>query len=193
MSLGELVLPLISQVVTWTRERYPPSCYLQQAGDLALGSWKQESQSWPLPVTALSSGPCISIIELTLVSGMQMRQPRGHKIGKAGSVPCWQCHWMGQLGQGRRACPGGKSAGELVGWLALIALGPRSRALNWPTPISTPSMKCWSTWRGWFCKSKTTGSPWHWQQQDIWEESQWRSSIDSVAEARGLISDQCSL
>jgi hypothetical protein len=33
--------------------------------------------------------------------------------------------------------------------------------LNWPTPTSTPSMNCWSGWRGWSYRSITTGSPWH--------------------------------
>jgi hypothetical protein len=63
-----------------------------------------------------------------------------------------------------------------------------------PTPTSTPSMNYWSTWRA---ASPTdpklqdlhcTG-----QWQDIPKESWWESSIDSVAEARGPITDQQSL
>jgi hypothetical protein len=30
-----------------------------------------------------------------------------------------------------------------------------------PTPTSTPSMNCWSSWRGWSCRSKVAESPWH--------------------------------
>jgi hypothetical protein len=48
---------------------------------------------------------------------------------------------------------------------------------NLAHPISPPSMICWSVWKGCFCRTKATGSPWHEAKQDIWEESPWGSGI----------------
>lgn len=37
----------------------------------------------------------------------------------------------------------------------------RLRALTWPILTSTPSMSCWSVWRGQYYRSKAADSPWH--------------------------------
>jgi hypothetical protein len=59
-----------------------------------------------------------------------------------------------------------------------------------PTPTSTLSMNCWSMWRTSPTDPKLQDLLDIWQQQDIWEEPLWGSSIDSVAEARGFKADQ---
>lgn len=61
----------------------------------------------------------------------------------------------------------------------------------WIDPPQHLLMNFWSAWRGSFHKSKITGSPWHCTATI--EESHWGSSIDSVAEARGLELDNDSL
>lgn len=81
-----------------------------------------------------------------------------------------------------------------VGELALVAQAQerwqtyqlilRFRTLRWSAPTSTPSMNCQSR----SCKSKATGSPWQ-RATNYPEESQRWSSIDSVADARGLKTD----
>lgn len=39
------------------------------------------------------------------------------------------------------------------------------------------------------CRTGATGSPWLWQQQDIWDKSQWWSSTCGASEARNLDPD----
>lgn len=60
------------------------------------------------------------------------------------------------LGQCWRALPGGADKGEPASWPSELPPRPRSRALSWPTPKSTSSMKGWDS-----CCSKASGSPWH--------------------------------
>lgn len=74
--------------------------------------------------------------------------------------------------------------GEPSDWPTQVSFRSRSRALNWPTPASTRLRNWWSVWRGQSYRFKTTEFPWHRTNPDIREESQWGSSIDSVAEAR---------
>lgn len=56
-----------------------------------------------------------------------------------------------------------------------------TRALDWPTPASTPSMTWWSVWRDWICGTMAPGFPWPRQWRDIWE-FWWGSSVDDVPE-----------
>jgi hypothetical protein len=114
------------------------------------------------------------------------------------STPWWYrwqpwCRRAGHTplpGQPRRAGPDGVGLGELSGWPTLIPPRPRSRALKCPTLTSTPHMNCRSMGRGQSYRSKVSRLPCSGQQWDIWEESQWGSSINAVAEARDLEADQ---
>lgn len=81
---------------------------------------------------------------------------------RVGDWQSWFCpllwwHWMGQPGQGRRACTGGVFVGKPVGQPAQIVLRSKSRALNGSTPTSTPLwnwLECVESYR-----FKTTQSP----------------------------------
>ena len=64
-------------------------------------------------------------------------------------------------GQGGQAGPTSAGTGELAGQQIHLLPRPRSRILGWPNPTSTPSVDCWSTRKGWSCRSKATGSPRH--------------------------------
>lgn len=63
-----------------------------------------------------------------------------------------------------------------------------SSTWRWPTSTSTPPMSCLSSWRGQSCKIKAAECQWHRARTGyLKEESWWGPSIDSVAEANGLI------
>jgi hypothetical protein len=50
---------------------------------------------------------------------------------------------------------------QLAGWPTQLPPRLRYRPLSLTTPISTPSMNWWGTWRGQAYRSKASGSPWH--------------------------------
>lgn len=58
--------------------------------------------------------------------------------------------------------PSGLGIGELAVRPTQLPLKPRSMALSWPTPTSTTFINCWSMSRSQSCRTKATGSPWHW-------------------------------
>jgi hypothetical protein len=87
----------------------------------------------------------------------------------------------------RRTGPGRTGLGDLVGWPTQLPPKPKFSPMSWPIPTSTPSMGCRNAWRDQSYRSKGSGSV---QQQDIWEDSRWGSSIDSIVEARGLQPNQ---
>lgn len=81
------------------------------------------------------------------------------------------------------------SKGELLGWPTQPPPRPRSVALSWLTPTPTPCMSCWSYWRGWSCRTKVAGAPWHRATTRYLTGISTVSSSNSVAEARGLEPD----
>ena len=67
------------------------------------------------------------------------------------------------------------------------------RVFSWPTPTSTPLMNGWRGEGAGPTDPKMQDIHNTEQQLDMWEESPWGSSTDSVAEARGLEGTLCSV
>lgn len=99
---------------------------------------------------------------------------------------CWRdspiFHWLTALG------PVVRSAGELMVWQTQLLSRPRFWALNWPTK-SHP-------WAAGVCEEANVAELKlqvvhdSGKEQAVREESQWWSSIDGVAEIKGLKPDQ---
>lgn len=102
MKEGELALALACCVVAWVKERrlllHSPfaTCSRQESWP-----WSKESgETSPCPSFAVAFRRVVlvpllgSTVELNLVVWAQMRQPRGHECGRAGSVTClWMVAW----------------------------------------------------------------------------------------------------
>lgn len=92
--IGELDL-LISHIVVWVRERYPPPSHLWQVGELALESWKQKSYPCPSFAAALRKAdpvPCLdSTVELALHKGLAGKAAR--KVRMQDSQSCFLVCW----------------------------------------------------------------------------------------------------
>lgn len=70
-------------------------------------------------------------------------------------------------------------------WPIQLLPRTRSRPLRRPKPTSTPSMNCWSTWKGWLDYRFSMTQHNNRTLRRIW----WGSIIDSGTEARGLKPD----
>lgn len=67
--------------------------------------------------------------------------------------------WM--ITQNRRSGPGGVDVGELIGRPIHLPTKEQIKDFELVHPIITPSMDCWSTWRGQFCRTNAASSPWY--------------------------------
>jgi hypothetical protein len=114
----------------------------------------------------------------------------GHENKRAAPAPCWLQHWVTKLGQCWRASPGGVGSWEVIGWPPQLPPRLRSRAFEFDPPqhlfhLCSAGMHERAGHAGSKLRDlHDTG------QKNIREES-WRgSSIDNVAEARGLEPDE---
>lgn len=106
----------------------------------------------------------------------------------------WQHSRASPGGVGEPACPllltarcprahhGGKDEEELAGLTNPAITQVPKQSYEFFHPIISPSRLEHSTWRGWSCVPKASGSPWHRTTRGYPE----RACVNSAAETRGL-------
>lgn len=108
-----------------------------------------------------------TITPTVITACWRLHQVTGFRFVPLATLPLYTHNWShpptrgckGDLARGQcwRAHPDSEDGGELVDWPTLPLPRPRTRVRNWPTP----SMNCWSTWRGRSYTPRAAVSPWH--------------------------------